>query len=109
MHLAVASGISVFVAETTVDLHGGVALLGGSVVVIDQNLIMIAWKGRLPSPTILNLGLDWPRMRQEMPDRVVRELEITGDLADGLAISTRPANGAIIVHRKHFFYLRASE
>ena len=36
LHLAVASGISVLVAETTEHLHGGVALLGGSVVVIDQ-------------------------------------------------------------------------
>ena len=30
LHLAVASGISVLVAETTEHLHGGVALLGGA-------------------------------------------------------------------------------
>jgi len=32
-----------------------------------------------------------------------------GDLSDGLAIQTRPPNGTVIVHRKHFLNLRAGE
>ena len=111
LHLAVASGIAVLVAETTERLHGGVALLGGSVIVIDQNLV----DDRLERAE--NLGRPIPglgcwigfRMLQDMPDRGVREIVITGDLADGLAIPTRPPNGAIIVHRKHLLDLRASE
>ena len=111
LHLAVASGIAVLVAETTENLHGGVALLGGSVIVIDQNLVA----DRLERAE--NLGRPIPGLRCWIGSgcfktcRIVlpREIVITGDLADGLAIPTRPPNGAIIVHRKHFLDLRASE
>ena len=89
LHLAVASGISVLVAETTEHLHGGVALLGGSVVVIDQNLINDRWKGpRTFANRLLTWGFGLGSGCFKTCRIVLRELVITGDLADGLAIPT---------------------
>jgi hypothetical protein len=39
----------------------------------------------------------------------LNQVEFMGDLSDGLAIPMRPANGTVIVHRKHFLNLRAGE
>jgi hypothetical protein len=39
LHLAVTPAVAVFVAQPTEHLHGGVALLGGRVLVVGQNLV----------------------------------------------------------------------
>ncbi len=38
---------------------------------------------------------------EDLPDGVARVIELAGDLADGLAVASRPSNGTVIVHRKH--------
>src|SRR4051812_14451225 len=51
-------------------------------------------------------------LRIRVPDTfydTVRVFGLTGDPSDGHAIATRPANGAVIVHRKHVLDLRAGE
>jgi hypothetical protein len=44
----------------------------------------------------------WFGMVENFPDFVSGVVEFPGDLSDGLSIATRPPNGVVIVHRKHF-------
>ena len=64
---------------------------------------MTAWNGpRTGAGRFLvagmGLGSAWSRTLRIVFARVI---ELAGDLADGHAIASRPANGTVIVHRKH--------
>jgi len=48
-------------------------------------------------------------MIEGMPDGFSRVFELSGDLSDGHSIAPGPPNRAVVVHRKHFLCLRASE
>ena len=82
LHLAVASAVAVFVLQATKHLHGGVALLGGRLLVVDQDLVDDRLEGpqdrggSIPGPGT-GIGL---AMLQDMPDRLARVFEFTGDL-----------------------------
>src|SRR5208283_381247 len=48
-------------------------------------------------------------MVEGMPNGFSRVIELSGDLSDGHAIAPSPPNRAVVIHRKHFLCLRASE
>jgi hypothetical protein len=48
-------------------------------------------------------------MTEGMPDGFAGVFELSGDLSDGHSIAPGPPNRAVVVHRKHFLCLRASE
>ena len=103
LHLSVPTTVIVFVADPPEHLSGGMPLLEGGGLVVDQDLI----DDRLEWPQ--ERGESIPRRRQgiglglleNLPDGVARMLEFAGDLADGLAIAPRSPNGSVVVHRKH--------
>jgi len=72
LHLAIASVVAVFVAEATEHLHGGVALFGGRILVVDQDLVderleeSQDWSGVIPCAGI-GVGLG---MLEDQTDRV---------------------------------------
>jgi hypothetical protein len=109
LHLAVASAVTVFILQATAYLHGGVALLDRRVFVVGQDLVDDRLKGSqdrgrsIPGP---GLG-SWLGIRQDMTDSPAREFELPSDPSDGFPIPAGPANGTVIVHRKHFLGLRA--
>ena len=109
LHLTVASVVPVFVLQATKYLHGRVALLDGRVFVVSQDLVDDRPKrpqdlgSSIPGP---GMG-SWLGMSQDMTDCVAREIEFAGDLSDRCSVPTGPANGTVIVHRKHFLGLHA--
>ena len=109
LYLAIASAVTMFVLQATKYLHGGVALLDRRAFVVGQDLVVDRlkgsqdWGGSIPGP---GLG-SWFGIRQDMTDSLAREFELTGDPPDGFPIPTGPANGTVVVHRKHFPGLRA--
>jgi len=108
-HLAVTAVVSVLVTETAKDLRCGMPLLGGSILVVGQDLVDDGLKrsqhGRV-SISGLGTGL---QMLEDIPDRVPRVIKVESDPPDGLAIATRPPNGTVVVHRKHVLDLREGE
>ena len=71
---------------------------------------MIAWNGpRTGANRGLVAGMGWVGVVENLPDGVARMVELAGDLADGLAIASRPPNGTVVVHRKHILALREGE
>ena len=103
LDLGVPAAVAVFVAEPPEELGGGVPLLGRGGLVVDEDLV----DDRLDRPQ--ERGESVPGRRQgirlglleDLPDGVSRMPEFAGDLADGLAIASRPPNGSVVVHRKH--------
>ena len=110
LYLAIASAVTMFVLQATKNLHGGVALLDRRAFVVGQDLVDDRLKGpqdrgdSIPGP---GLG-SWFGIRQDMTDSLSREFELARDPPDGFAISTGPANGTVVIHRKHFLGLRAA-
>src|SRR5512135_2242568 len=103
LNLAVTAGIAVLIAETTEHLHGGVPLLGRSVLIVGQDLVDDRPErpqdrgGSLVGPGVgIRLGLC--EDLANLPPGVMKGAR---DLADGHAIASGAANCSVIVHRKH--------
>ena len=111
LDLTVAAAVAVLVLEATKDLHGGVALLGGCLLVVGQDTVDDRLEGTDDGGgSVPGVGArPGLAMGQDMPNGPARVSESTGDLPDGQAIAARPANGAVVVHRKHFLNLREGE
>jgi hypothetical protein len=101
LHLGVATGVAMLVAEAAKDLCSGVPLLGRGVLVVGEDLV----DGRLEAAELGREAVagcgERLGMLEGFPDRDPGEVEFPGDLADGLAIAPRPPNGSVVVHRKH--------
>ena len=99
------------VAKATKHLRGGVPLLGRCGLVVGENLVDGALKGTEDRSLSVREPGDGVRLGvpQDLADRVSRKIELPGRSPDGHAIAMRPPNSAVIVHRKHFLCLRASE
>jgi hypothetical protein len=93
----------VLVAEAAEQLHGGMPLLRRGVFVLGEDLV----DGGVERPEDrggpgLGPGVgDRLGLAQDAADLGSGVMEGAGDLADGHAIATSPADGAVIVHRKH--------
>jgi hypothetical protein len=98
LNLGISSGVGVLIAKATVDLSGGVALLGRSVLVVGEDLV----DDRLDRSEPGSLSV-------AVPDGFACVSELSGDLSDGHAIATSPANRAIVIHRKHVLGLREGD
>jgi hypothetical protein len=110
LDLGISSGVGVLIAKATVDLSSGVALFGGSVLVVGEDLV----DDRLDrsEPGSLSVTVGWERrfgMVEDMPDGFACVSELSGDLSDGHAIATSPPNRAIVIHRKHVLGLREGD
>ena len=103
LDLSVPAAVGVFVAESPEELGGGVPLLGRCGLVVDQDLV----DDRLDRPQERSESVPGRRqgirlgLLEDFPDGVSRMPEFDRDLADGLAIASRPPNGSVVVHRKH--------
>jgi hypothetical protein len=96
--------------KATMDLCGGMPLLGRSVLVVGQDLI----DDRRDRTEDGSRSVSGPRgwrhgMREDMPDRFSCMSKLAGDLSDRHAIATSPPDCAIVVHRKHVLGLRVGE
>ena len=101
LHLGVAAGVAVLVAEAAKDLCGGVPLFGRGVLVVGEDLV----DGRLEG-TELGRGpvarsRDGLGVLQGLANGDPGEVELAGDLPDGLAVAACPPNGTVVIHRKH--------
>jgi len=110
LDLGIPTGISMLVAEATMDLRGGMPLLGGSILVVGENLVDERLDrpedGGLAVPGRSGPGLG---MVKDMPDGLACMSELPGDLANGHAIATSPPNRTIVVHREHVLGLRLGD
>ena len=93
----------VVVAETAEELGGSVPLLGRRGLIIDQDLVDdLLDRSQERSESVpgrrqgIRLGL-----LEDFPDGVSLMLEFYRDLTYGLAITSRPLNGSVVIHRKH--------
>src|SRR5689334_2407723 len=95
LDLTVAAAVAVLVLEATEDLHGGVALLGGRLLVVGQDAVDDRLEGTEDGGGSVPGVRAGPglAMGQDLPDTPARVSELTGDLPDGEAIAARPANG----------------
>jgi hypothetical protein len=95
------------ITEATMDLCGGVPLLGRGVLVVGEDLLDErldrAEDGSLSVPGPDGLGFS---VVEDMPDGLACMSELSGDLSDGHAIASSPPNRAIVVHREHVLGLR---
>ena len=110
LDLGIPAGIGMLVAEATMDLRGGVPLLGRGILVVGEYAV----DDRLDRPEDGGLTLPGPGglgfgMVEDMPDGLACMSELPGDLADGHAIATSPPNRAIVVHREHVLGLRLGD
>src|SRR5262245_23041332 len=105
LHLAVAPTVAMLVLKTTIHLHGGVALLGRSVLVIGQNLVDRGVKRSEDRGLSAHGPRDGVRLRvpQDLADRVSRTIKLESQSLDGHAIAMGAPNGTVFVHRKHSF------
>ena len=103
MHLGVAAGVTVLVVESPKDLGGGMPLLGGRRLVVDQDLIDDRVErpqdggGSLVGPGV-GTGLGLGQDPTDLPPGVMKGAR---DLSDGHAIASGASNRSVIVHRKH--------
>src|SRR5512135_2730345 len=98
-----APSIAVLVAEPAEDLRGGVPLLGRGGFVVAQDLVDDRVIRSQPGGRTVpgqRLGM-WAGILEGMPDGPSGVPELAGDLSDGHAIASGPANRAIIVHGNH--------
>jgi len=110
LHLGIAAGIVVLLAEATMDLGGGVPLLGRCALVVDEDAIDDRYD-RAEERGLAGPGR-WGRrfgMVEDIPDGLASVSELSGDLPDGHAIATSPTNRAIVVHREHVLGLREGD
>jgi hypothetical protein len=110
LNLGIAAAVVVFIAKPTEHLRRGMPLLGRRCFVVQKDLVddpmerTEFWCKAIPS------RWTWLGMLEHVPDRVSGVVEFPGDLSDGFAIATRPSNGAVVVHVKHFLAsVRVSE
>ncbi len=111
LHLGVAAAVAVLIAEATIHLRRGMPLLGRGGFIIDQDLVDDRRDGTQErSRAGSGPGGQWRfSMVEGMPNGFSRVIELSGDLPDGHAIAPSSPNRAVVIHRKHFLCLRASE
>jgi hypothetical protein len=111
LDLGIAALVAAFVAEATIDLGGGVALLRRGSAVVDEDLVDEGLEGaELGSGPVPGQGLGMGvGMHEGMPDGPARVSELAGDLPDGQAIAMSPPNRAIVVHGHPVLALRVGE
>src|SRR5271166_2728810 len=111
LHLGVAAAVAVLIAEATIHLRRGMPLLGRGGFIIDQDLVDDRRDGTQErSRAGSGPGGQWRfTMVEGMPNGFSRVIELSGDLPDGHAIAPSSPNRAVVIHRKHFLCLRASE
>ena len=103
LHLGISAAVSLFVAETSEDLGGGMALFGRGGLVVAEDLVDERLDRSQPRSEPIpggrqGIGLG---LLEDLADSVARMVEFAGDLTDGFAIAPRSPNGTVIVHRKH--------
>jgi hypothetical protein len=95
LHLGIPAGVVLFVAEAAKDLRGGVPLLGRGGFVVDQDLVDDRLEGAEFRRGAIPARRNRLGMVEGLPDGDPGEVELPGDLADGLAIAPRPPNGTV--------------
>ena len=101
LDLGVAAEVAGLVAEPSVDLGGGVPLLGRCGLVVGEDLVDGGLEGaELGRRPVADLG-DGPGLLEGLPDGDPGEAELAGDLPDGFPITACPPDGTIVIHRQH--------
>lgn len=111
LDLGIPAAITVLGLEPAPDLGGGVPLLGGGVAIglddpIDGLDDRPEHRGLAPPGRGDGLGMGQP---EDLADGVAGMPELPGDLLDGHTVAVGPANGSIIVHRKHILDLHTGD
>jgi len=110
LDLGIPTGISMLIAEATMDLCGGVPLLGRGVLVVVEDAIDDRLdRAQEGGPPVAGRRRRRFGMVEDMPDGLASVTELPRDLADGHAIASSPPNRAIVVHREHVLGLRVGE
>ncbi len=105
-HLVIAACIAMFIPQTPVPLRCRMLLLGGSTLILRQNLLDQSLVGTQPRcrPILLQRIRTRLALLERLADLPPRMLEPPGDLPNAHPITMRNSDLAVLFHRQHLSF-----